>query len=100
MVGGVGEVLGWVGRLWAAKNVDSHPAFIIQIVLLVIMPCFFSAALYGVTGQLIRLLGPAYSPLGSVSAGEERPTQAIGADRWLTRYLQQTKVVPDHLLHG
>jgi len=68
VIGGIGEILGWAGRLWAAKNPNSHDGFLIQIVCLIIAPCFFSAMLYGTTGKLIRLIGPEYSSLGSVAS--------------------------------
>lgn len=63
-IGGVGEILGWAGRLWSAKNPSAHDAFLIQIVDLIIAPCFFSAMLYGTTGGLIRVVGPEFSLLG------------------------------------
>lgn len=63
LIGGVGELLGWVGRLWSSKSDTNHSAFLLQIVLLVIVPSFFSAACYGITGMLIRLVGPEFSIL-------------------------------------
>lgn len=64
VVGGLGETLGWAGRIWSSKNDTNHSAFILQIVLLIIMPCFYSAATYGFLADLIGVVGPEYSLLG------------------------------------
>ncbi|GAA6012160.1 hypothetical protein JCM10207_005152 [Rhodosporidiobolus poonsookiae] len=63
IVGGVGEILGWAGRLWAAKNPYSLNAFLTQIVSLIISPCFFSATIYGILGMIVRSIGREYSLL-------------------------------------
>lgn len=63
VVGGIGEVIGWAGRTWAAKQYRSLNAFLIQQICLILAPCFFSAALYGILGMTIRYLGPEHSRL-------------------------------------
>ncbi|GAA5869889.1 hypothetical protein JCM1840_007663 [Sporobolomyces johnsonii] len=45
IVGGIGEIIGWAGRL------------------LILAPCFFSATVYGILGMLVRAIGPEYSIL-------------------------------------
>jgi len=64
VIGGVGEILGWAARVWSAQNDTNHDAFIMQTVLLIIMPCFYSAAVYGFLADLIAVVGPEYSLLG------------------------------------
>ncbi|GAA5974649.1 hypothetical protein JCM5350_001233 [Sporobolomyces pararoseus] len=63
VVGGVGEILGWAGRLWSHENVYSLNAFLCQIIALILAPCFFSAGCYGLLGMLVRAIGPEFSPL-------------------------------------
>ncbi|GAA6008890.1 hypothetical protein JCM11491_003821 [Sporobolomyces phaffii] len=63
VVGGVGEILGWAGRLWSNRNVYSLNAFLCQEIALILAPCFFSAGCYGLLGMLVRALGPEYSPI-------------------------------------
>ncbi|ORY66946.1 RTA1 domain protein [Leucosporidium creatinivorum] len=57
-IGGLGQVIGWSGRLWSAKNVYSLNAFLIQQCCLILAPCFYSATVYGVLGMLIRAIDP------------------------------------------
>lgn len=59
-------MLGWAGRTWSHINVYNLNAFLIQQCLLILGPCFFSAAAYGITGSLIRAVGPEHSRLRSV----------------------------------
>lgn len=68
VVGGFCEILGWVGRLWSNENVYLLTPFLLQQILLILAPCFFSAALYASVGQLIRVVGPQFSVLRSVAA--------------------------------
>ncbi|GAA5924377.1 hypothetical protein JCM1841_001681 [Sporobolomyces salmonicolor] len=84
IVGGVGEIIGWAGRLWSALNVYSLNAFLVQEIWqvfcpfsafwphcssplslnsLILAPCFFSATVYGILGMLVRAIGPEYSIL-------------------------------------
>ncbi|KAM0788776.1 hypothetical protein ACM66B_002866 [Microbotryomycetes sp. NB124-2] len=58
LVGGVGEIIGWAGRIWSAKAVFELNPFLIQICCLIIAPCFYSATLYASFGQMIRSLDP------------------------------------------
>lgn len=94
VIGGLCEILGWVGRLWSHINVsrvasECEPCcgeadqprhartlrplqvyningFLLQEILLILAPCFFSAAVYGITGMLISAIGPEFSVLRSV----------------------------------
>ncbi|GAA6046480.1 hypothetical protein JCM3770_004943, partial [Rhodotorula araucariae] len=61
LVGGVCEILGWVGRAWAARNPYSLNAFLVQQICLILAPCFFSATIYGLLGMVVRSLGARYS---------------------------------------
>ncbi|GAA5950341.1 hypothetical protein JCM21900_003698 [Sporobolomyces salmonicolor] len=63
LVGGIGEIIGWAGRLWSALNVYSLNAFLVQEICLILAPCFFSATVYGILGMLVRAIGPEYSIL-------------------------------------
>lgn len=63
VLGGVTEILGWVGRTWSARNVYSLDAFLLQQCCLVLAPCFFSATVYGLLGMIIRSVGRRYSLL-------------------------------------
>jgi hypothetical protein len=62
-VGGVCEILGWVGRVWSAENVYNINGFLLQEILLILAPCFFSAAVYGILGMFVRAVGPEHSRL-------------------------------------
>ncbi|GAA5855634.1 hypothetical protein JCM8547_001626 [Rhodosporidiobolus lusitaniae] len=63
VVGGLGEIIGWAGRLWAAKNPYSLNGFLTQIICLILAPCFFSATIYGILGMIVRAIGPQYSAI-------------------------------------
>ncbi|GAA5869872.1 hypothetical protein JCM3774_000518 [Rhodotorula dairenensis] len=65
VVGGLTEILGWVGRTWSARNVYSLDAFLLQQVCLVLAPCFFSATVYGLLGMIIRSVSRRYSLIPS-----------------------------------
>ncbi|GAA5965503.1 hypothetical protein JCM8115_005776 [Rhodotorula mucilaginosa] len=65
VLGGVTEILGWVGRTWSARNVYSLDAFLLQQCCLVLAPCFFSATVYFLLGLIIRSVGRRYSLLPS-----------------------------------
>jgi len=60
---GIGEIIGWSGRLWSNKNPLSRDAFMMQIVTTMFSPVFLSAALYTILGIIISLLGEQYSRL-------------------------------------
>jgi hypothetical protein len=55
VLGGLGEVIGYIGRVGSAYDVTLNNYFIIQIVCLIIAPAFFSAALYVTIGKLYFL---------------------------------------------
>ncbi|GAA6061387.1 hypothetical protein JCM10212_000647 [Sporobolomyces blumeae] len=63
VIGGIGEILGWAGRLWSNRDVYALNAFLIQQCCLILAPCFFSAGCYGLLGMLVRALGPEHSVL-------------------------------------
>ncbi|KAF8579289.1 RTA1 like protein [Ramaria rubella] len=60
---GVGEVIGWSGRLWSSKNPENGNAFLVQISTTIIAPVFLTAALYTILGIIIDRVGPQYSRL-------------------------------------
>lgn len=45
-LGGIGEILGYIGRVGSSFDVMSDPFYTIQLVLLALSPGFFSAGLY------------------------------------------------------
>jgi len=63
VTGGVGEIIGWVGRLWGSKNPHSQNPFLMQITTTIISPTFILAANFVIVGRLIRRLGTKYSRL-------------------------------------
>ncbi|KAL1618954.1 hypothetical protein SLS56_010325 [Neofusicoccum ribis] len=62
-LGGLTEVIGWIGRTWSASCPYNNDAFLMQITTLIIAPTFWTAALYIILGRLIALSGPHTSPL-------------------------------------
>jgi RTA1 like protein len=46
LLGGIGEIIGYCGRVGSAFDVTRDIYFLIQICCLIIAPAFFSAALY------------------------------------------------------
>ncbi|KAI4175860.1 MAG: hypothetical protein LQ343_001474 [Gyalolechia ehrenbergii] len=63
VLGGIGELLGWIARTWASQCVYSELAFKIQISTLIFSPAFFAAGIYIILGYIIRIFGPWTSPL-------------------------------------
>ncbi|KAF9647189.1 RTA1-domain-containing protein [Thelephora ganbajun] len=63
VIGGVGEIIGWAGRLWGSKNPTSQNAFLMQITTTIISPTFILAANFVIVGLIIRKLGTKYSRL-------------------------------------
>ncbi|KAI4187883.1 MAG: hypothetical protein L6R41_002503 [Letrouitia leprolyta] len=63
VLGGIGELLGWIARTWASQCVYSDLAFKIQISTLIFSPAFFAAGIYIILGYIIRIFGPHTSPL-------------------------------------
>ncbi|TFK73782.1 RTA1-domain-containing protein [Pluteus cervinus] len=65
--GGVGEILGWGGRLWSS-HVDTvllRMPFMIQVTATIVSPTFILAANFIIFGRIINLLGSGYSRLPS-----------------------------------
>ncbi|KAL9586083.1 MAG: hypothetical protein Q9212_001121, partial [Teloschistes hypoglaucus] len=65
VLGGLGELLGWIARTWAARCVYSGMAFKIQISCLIFSPAFFAAGIYIVLGHFIKIFGARTSPLSA-----------------------------------
>ncbi|KAK7041584.1 envelope glycoprotein [Paramarasmius palmivorus] len=63
LLGGILEILGWVGRLWSNQNLLLDAPFTIQICCLIIGPTPLLAANFVLFGRLVRLLGTEYSRL-------------------------------------
>ncbi|GAA5823601.1 hypothetical protein JCM11251_000693 [Rhodosporidiobolus azoricus] len=63
LVGGIGEIVGWIGRLLAWDNPYDLNWFLMQIICLILAPCFFSATIYGILGMIVRSIGREYSLL-------------------------------------
>jgi len=61
---GIGEVIGWSGRLWSSYNPLKSTPFQIQITCTIIAPTPFLAANFIIFGRLIRSLGFKYSRIG------------------------------------
>nr|GAT45054.1 predicted protein [Mycena chlorophos] len=64
---GLGESLGWVGRLWSATSASADTAFKIQISATIISPTPLLAANFVIFSRIIQQLGPQYSLLPSRS---------------------------------
>ncbi|KZV76213.1 RTA1-domain-containing protein [Peniophora sp. CONT] len=60
---GVGEIVGWTGRLMSSTNVLNHNGFLIQITTTIIAPTPLIAANFIMLGRIIARLGPGYSRL-------------------------------------
>ncbi|KAJ3541405.1 hypothetical protein NM688_g6089 [Phlebia brevispora] len=61
LLGGAGEIIGWVGRLWSSFNVDARDPYMMQIVCTIIAPTPFIAAIFITFGRLVGKLGDRYS---------------------------------------
>ncbi|KAJ3543828.1 hypothetical protein NM688_g5816 [Phlebia brevispora] len=61
LLGGVGEIIGWSGRVWSSFNVDASDPYMMQIVCTIIAPTPFVAAIFITFGRLVRRLGERYS---------------------------------------
>ncbi|KIP07455.1 hypothetical protein PHLGIDRAFT_30017 [Phlebiopsis gigantea 11061_1 CR5-6] len=60
---GIGEIVGWAGRLWSSLNYMNSNAFLAQITCTIIAPTPFLAACFIIFSALSQRLGPAYSRL-------------------------------------
>ncbi|MCJ1459542.1 hypothetical protein MMC28_009921 [Mycoblastus sanguinarius] len=64
-LGAFGECLGWAGRTGSHYCPYNSSLFSLQISILIISPCFFSAGLYYILGQMINQYGQRYSPISA-----------------------------------
>ena len=62
-LGCIGEVIGYIGRVMLHNNPWSQGAQIMNILLLIVSPSFFAAALYLTLKRTIEFYGPAWSLL-------------------------------------
>ncbi|KAF8662698.1 hypothetical protein AX16_001140 [Volvariella volvacea WC 439] len=62
-LGGIGEIMGWAGRLWSSNNVSHRTPFMIQICTTVFSPTFVIAANFIIFGRIVGILGSSYSRL-------------------------------------
>ncbi|KAH7106598.1 RTA1-domain-containing protein [Auriculariales sp. MPI-PUGE-AT-0066] len=60
---GIGEVIGWGGRLWSSLKPGTHDAFLMQITTTIIAPTFLLAVSFVTLARIIRVVGPQYSRL-------------------------------------
>ncbi|KAF7378343.1 RTA1-domain-containing protein [Mycena sanguinolenta] len=60
---GLGEAIGWAGRLWSSFKPDLHKPFMIQIISLVVSPTPLIAANFVLLSWIVIQLGPCYSRL-------------------------------------
>ncbi|KAF8148357.1 RTA1 like protein-domain-containing protein [Mycena galopus ATCC 62051] len=63
---GVGEVIGWAGRLWSSISPTLHDPFMMQIVSLVVSPTPLLAVNFVLLGWITIQLGPCYSRLDTI----------------------------------
>ncbi|CZR55029.1 related to phospholipid-translocating ATPase [Phialocephala subalpina] len=62
-VGALAEVIGYAGRVIMHGNAWSNAGFEMQICCLILAPSFFAAALYLTLKDMVRAIGPQYSPI-------------------------------------
>ncbi|KAG8948799.1 hypothetical protein FRC04_009262 [Tulasnella sp. 424] len=60
---GLGEVLGWTGRLWGSQQPYAMNPFLLQICCTIFSPTFLTAGMFFIFGRMIGLIGPEYSRL-------------------------------------
>ncbi|KAL8868941.1 MAG: hypothetical protein Q9174_004649 [Haloplaca sp. 1 TL-2023] len=65
VLGGLGELLGWIARTWASQCPYSTLAFQIQISTLIFSPAFFACGIYIILGYIIHIFGAHTSPLSA-----------------------------------
>ncbi|CAF2074726.1 unnamed protein product [Rotaria magnacalcarata] len=63
VLGGITEIIGYAARIYSWNDDTNLNPFLAQTVTLIIAPSFFSAALYVVFSQIIKIVGPQYSIL-------------------------------------
>jgi len=60
---GIGEIIGWSGRLWSSLNPPNGVPFKMQISTTIISPTFLSAANFLILGSIVKVYGAQYSRL-------------------------------------
>ncbi|KAJ7454181.1 RTA1-domain-containing protein [Mycena latifolia] len=60
---GVGELVGWSGRLWSSFSPSLHDPFMMQVVATVISPTPLIAVNFVLLAWIVTLLGPCYARL-------------------------------------
>jgi len=60
---GLGEIIGWIGRLWSSHSPGDLNPYLIQICCTIIAPTPLVAANFVILGRLINYIGPQYSRL-------------------------------------
>jgi len=63
VLGGVGETIGWSGRLWGSKNPTSMNPYLMQITTTIASPTFILATNFETVRRIILKVGPQYSRL-------------------------------------
>eukprot|EP01117_Protostelium_nocturnum_P006103 TRINITY_DN219_c0_g1_i1.p1 TRINITY_DN219_c0_g1~~TRINITY_DN219_c0_g1_i1.p1 ORF type:complete len:297 (+),score=63.06 TRINITY_DN219_c0_g1_i1:114-1004(+) len=63
ILGGIGEIIGWVGRYYSHSNAMNKDAFLTQIVTLIMAPAFYQAAIYVILGYIVKQGGSQHSRL-------------------------------------
>jgi hypothetical protein len=63
VLSGIGEVVGWAGRLWSSSDTTLKNAYLMQTVATGVAPTLMIAANFVIFGAIIRKLGPEYSRL-------------------------------------
>ncbi|KAJ7835394.1 RTA1 like protein-domain-containing protein [Mycena leptocephala] len=63
---GVGELIGWSGRLWSAYNVDASDPFMMQISATIISPTPLIAVNFILLSRIVEYLGPCYSRISAL----------------------------------
>jgi len=63
VLAGIGETLGWSGRLWSAYNPLLQDPYLMQIVATILAPTPFVAALFMIFSRITQKLGVQYSRL-------------------------------------
>jgi hypothetical protein len=65
-LGALAEVIGYAGRIIMHSNPWSNTGFEMQICCLILAPSLFAAALYLTLKDMVRAIGPQYSPIRPV----------------------------------
>ncbi|KAJ2977789.1 hypothetical protein NUW54_g11376 [Trametes sanguinea] len=65
VLGGLVELVGWIGRLWSSLNPPAIDPYLIQVVATIVAPTPFIAANFMILGHIIKQLGSQYSRLSA-----------------------------------